>query len=209
MNDDEIDDMLRAGIQNLVEIAVAEANSGNSDTAIHEAGHIIVAHYHRFLVTHVDMKPNLFGTRGPTHYRAMVRTKSVWPDDLPTDHIAWLRAKTDACVSIAGAAAVHLFGEGNEAQGVDGDLWHIVSIIKHHHPTMTAARERRYLNGIWGQACRILEENEANLWALVAQLRQNSTLTPEDLRPILDRITQRKLGQIDKHRNWMEEYGEG
>jgi len=110
----------------------------------HEAGHVVVAHYHRYTVTRVTIEP-VFSEVDDQRYLGRAEYIPPWPDeDEPTYPIGWSRARTIADVILAGRAAeVEVFGNGDQLDGT-GDSHDLETLMGFWYEPMTPSNYLSY-----------------------------------------------------------------
>lgn len=169
---------------------------------IHEAGHAVVAHYHRYQVTKATVQPNYFPDDSDDLYTGQVIYDPPWPDDDEATGATWYtRARTMAEVSLGGRAAeIEKFGELQPAdeEGHAHDLAGVHHLLRVVYTPKTEADTRAYVERAEKKARDILRRNWPAMTRIAAELQDHRTLDHEVLQELLKGIPRRARWESDK-----------
>lgn len=184
---------------------------------IHEAGHAVVAHYHRFRVTKITVQPNSFPDDPDNLYTGQVTCDPPWPEDDEATYATWhTRARTMAEASLAGRAAeIEKFGELQLADedGHTHDLAVVYHLLEVLYAPKTEAEIRAYVERAESRARGILRQHWPTVTYIAAQAQDHCTLDQKTIQELLEGVPRRARWESDKRwtkkldSEWGDYYG--
>lgn len=169
---------------------------------IHEAGHAVVAHYHRYQVIKATVQPNYFPDDPGDMCIGQVDYNAPWPDDDEATYAVWhSRARVMAEVSLAGRAAeIAMFGELKPSDG-DGhafDLEGVRHLLEALYAPKSEIKIHAYIERAETKAGNILRRNWPAVTRIAAELQNHRILDHESLQSLLEGVPFRAVWESDK-----------
>lgn len=168
----------------------------------HEAGHAVMAHYHRFKVLGATVKPNYFPDDPDDLYIGQVRWELPWPDDDEATISVWQsRARVLVEVAMAGRASeIECFGVSEPLNDDDyfGDLESVRQLLRELYSLKTDAQVHAYIERAEMKSRQVLKRHWPVVARLAGELKEHRTLDEESLLTILQDVPQRTRWESDK-----------
>lgn len=179
----------------------------NRRTPVHEAGHAIVAYYHRHTVIRASIVPNpgLFDSDGPWY--GVVESDAPWPDDdTPSWPAEWSRIRTRAEILLAGKAAeLEILTTSAETReewvSWGGDMLTLEETLNLSDLSISPRGRSAVIKSAEHRALKIIRDNRFVVDLLADELLELKTIQGHHLTAILRQVKRRRKRDAD--RRWV------